>query len=111
MSLALPGLRNIFSTMQNVLALKTGGRLALAKGVHHALEDFRWMQENISTCPTWIAEVVPLPPVAEGHHNASGLGTGGIWFLVLTLPPTRVSLTQNLLYGSTDGQISSPLGW
>jgi hypothetical protein len=65
MSLALPGSRNIFSTMQNALASKTSGRLALNKGVHHALEDFRWMQENISTRPTWITEVVPLPPVAE----------------------------------------------
>jgi hypothetical protein len=80
MFLALPGSRNIFSTMQNVLALKTGGRLALDKGVHHALEDFRWMQENICTRPTRIAEVVPLPPVDEGHHNASGLGAGSIWF-------------------------------
>jgi hypothetical protein len=43
MPLALPGLRNIFSTMQNGLALKTGGRLALDKGVHHALEYFWWM--------------------------------------------------------------------
>jgi hypothetical protein len=80
MSLALPGLRNIFSTMQNALALKTGGHLALDKGVHHALKDFPWMQESISTHPTWIAEVVPLPPVAKGHHDASGLGAGGIWF-------------------------------
>jgi hypothetical protein len=66
--------------MQNVLASKTGGRLALDKGVHHALEDFRWMQENISTRPTRIAEIVPLPPVAKGHHDTSGLGAGGIWF-------------------------------
>ncbi len=73
--------------MQNTLALKTGGRLALDKDVHHALEDFRWMQENISTRPTWITEVVPLPPVAV------------------------VSLPHNLLYSGTDGQISSPLGW
>jgi hypothetical protein len=80
MSLALPGLCNIFSTMQNALALKTGDHLALDKGVHHALEDFQWMQENISTRPTRIAEVVPLPPVAKGHHNASGLGAGGNWF-------------------------------
>jgi hypothetical protein len=77
---ALPGSCNIFSTMPNELALKTGGRLALDKGVHHALEDFRWMQENISTHLTWIVEVVPLPPVAKGHHNASGLGAGGIQF-------------------------------
>jgi hypothetical protein len=79
MSLALPGSRSIFSTMQNALALKTGGRLALDKGVHYALEDFWWMQKNISTRLTWIAEVVPLPPVAKGQ-DASELGAGGIWF-------------------------------
>ena len=38
------------------------------------------MQENISTRPTWIAEVVLLPPVAKGHHDTSGLGAGSIWF-------------------------------
>ncbi len=80
MALALPGSRNIFSTMQNALAHKTGGRVALHKGVHDALEDFRWMHANISTRPTRIAELVPLPPVAEGHHDASGIGAGGIWF-------------------------------
>jgi hypothetical protein len=90
MSLALPGSRNIFITMQNALALKTGGGLALDKVVHHAFEDFRWMQENISTRPTQIAEVVPLPPVAKGHHDAFGLGASGIWFPVHTLPPTLV---------------------
>ncbi len=80
MSLALPGSRNIFSTMQNALTSKTGGRLALDKGVHHTLEDFRWVQENISTRPTWIGEVVPLLPVAKGHHDTLGLGAGRIWF-------------------------------
>ena len=99
MSLALPGSRNIFSTMQNALALKTGGRLALDKGVHHALEDFRWMQENISTRPTRIAEVVPLPSVAEGHHDASGLGAGGIWFPGPHLAPrTGFTSTQPLVW-------------
>ncbi len=50
------------------------------------------MQENISTCPTWIAEVVPLPPVAKGHHNASRLGAGGIWF------PVGFTSTQPLVF-------------
>jgi hypothetical protein len=80
-------MRNIFSTMQNALALITGGRLALDKVVHDALEDFRWMQENISTHPTRIAKVVPFPPVAEGHHNASRPGVGGIWFPCPHLAP------------------------
>ena len=80
MALALPVACNIFSTMQNALAHKTGGRVALHKGVHDALNDFRWIQQHISTRPTCIAELVPLHPVAEGHHDASGTGAGGIWF-------------------------------
>ena len=40
MALALPGARNIFSTMQNALTLKKGGRVTLHKGVHDALDDF-----------------------------------------------------------------------
>ena len=40
MAVALPGSRNVFSTMQNALAHKTGGRVALHKGVHDALDDF-----------------------------------------------------------------------
>jgi len=40
MALALPGARNIFSTMQNALTLKQKGRVALHKGVLDALDDF-----------------------------------------------------------------------
>ena len=89
MSLALPGSRNIFSTMQNAFSSTTKGRLALDKGVHHALNDFRWMHGNISTRPTCIAELVPLPPAAEGNHGASGLGAGGIWFTGSSLHPRQ----------------------
>jgi hypothetical protein len=87
MALALPGARNIFSTMQNALTLKKRGRVALHKGVHDALDDFRWMQKHISTRPTRLAELVPLPPVAEGHHDASGMGAGGIWFPSSNIAP------------------------
>ncbi|KAL3810349.1 hypothetical protein ACHAXA_003078 [Cyclostephanos tholiformis] len=77
MSLALPGSRNIFSTMQNALTSRTKGRVALHKGVHDALDDFRWLHRHISTRPTRIAELVPLQPVAEGHHDASATGAFG----------------------------------
>ena len=87
MALALPGARNIFSTMQNALSSKKGGRVALHKGVHDALDDFRWMHKHISTRPTRIAELVPLHPVAEGHHDASGTGAGGIWFPSSNITP------------------------
>ena len=78
MALALPGSRNIFSTMQHALATKVNGRIALKKEVHDALEDFRWMHNNISSRPTRIAEIIPLLPAAEGHHDASGIGAGGV---------------------------------
>jgi hypothetical protein len=57
------------------------------QGVQHAFEDFRWMHENISSQPTCIAKLVPMPTVAEGQHDASGLGAGGIWFPSSVLPP------------------------
>jgi hypothetical protein len=80
MSLALPGSRNMFSRLQNALTLKSGARVNLNKGVHQALDDFRWMARDITSRPTRIAELVPLSPSAEGHHDASGLGAGGVWF-------------------------------
>ena len=70
----------MFSHMQHALTNKLGTRVSLRKGVHHALEDFRWMLDNIASCPTRIAELVPLLSSAEGHHDASGAGAGGIWF-------------------------------
>jgi len=99
MALALPGARNIFSSMQNALSTQSKHRIALGKGVHDALDDFRWMHTNISTRPTRIAELIPLPPVAAGHHDALGKGAGGIWFPGAQLTPRE---------GYTS---SSPLVW
>jgi len=80
MSLALPGARHLFSHMQHAMSSKLKGRVALNKGVHGALEDFRWMLKDIESRRTRIAELVPLLPSAEGHHDASGHGAGGVWF-------------------------------
>jgi hypothetical protein len=71
MALALPGSRNIFSTMQHALTNKAKGQIALKKEVHNALDDFWWMHNNIATRPTRIAEIIPLLPAAEGHHDVS----------------------------------------
>ena len=87
MALALPGARHLFSHMQHALATKMGGRVALRKGVHHALDDFRWLLDNIASRPTRIAELVPLLSSAEGHHDASGSGAGGVWFPAAHLSP------------------------
>ena len=58
-----------------------GTRVSLRKGGYHALEAFRWMLDNIANRPTRIAELVSfLLLSAEGYHDASGGGAGGIWF-------------------------------
>ena len=89
MSLALPGARHLFSHMQHALSSKLKGRVALNKGVHDALDDFRWILNDIASRPTRIAELVPLLASAEGHHDASGKGAGGIWFPANELNPRQ----------------------
>ena len=80
MSLALPGARHLFSHMQLALSHKFGTRVALKKGVHQALDDFKLLLKDIEARPTRIAELVPLKNSATGHHDASGIGAGGVWF-------------------------------
>jgi hypothetical protein len=67
--------------MQHALKSKRGSRIALKKGVHQSITDFKWLLKNISTRPTRIAEVVPLLASAVGHHDASADGAGGVWFI------------------------------
>ena len=99
MSIALPGSRNLFGQLQKALTDRKGGRVTLKRGVHQALDDFRWLANDLSSRPTRIAELVPLNPVAEGHHDASGKGAGGIWFPGSGLVPRQgYNATQPLVW-------------
>ncbi len=80
MSLSLPGPCNIFSQLPAGLTASPVHCIILAKGVHDALDDFWWLAKELTARQTCIAELVPLAPIAEGHHDASGSGCGGIWF-------------------------------
>ena len=80
MSIALPGFRNMFGRLQNALSKGSKTRINLTKGVHQALDNFRWIAKDLTSRPTQLAELIPLAPVAEGHHDASGKGAGGVWF-------------------------------
>jgi len=81
MSVALPGSRNLFGRLQHALSSRpTAHRISLKRGVHQALDDFRWLVEDIEARPTRLAEVIPLNPIADGHHDASGAGAGGVWW-------------------------------
>ena len=80
MSLALPGSRNLFSQMQLALQQRFGARIALKKGVHQSLQDFKYLLDDIASRPTRIAELVPLKTSVVGHHDAAKGGAGGVWF-------------------------------
>ncbi|KAL7526950.1 hypothetical protein ACHAXR_005745 [Thalassiosira sp. AJA248-18] len=81
MSIAIPGSRNMFGRLQKALSDgQQSKRITLKKGVHQALDDFRWLAKDLATRPTRIGELIPLSPVADGHHDASGAGAGGVWY-------------------------------
>jgi hypothetical protein len=77
MSLALPGLRNIFSTRQNMLASMTGGRLALDKGVHligHGIggkvPQIKWHNSLKASC--WSKRRRSLITRSHSHSTSDG---------------------------------------
>ena len=98
MALALPGARHLFSHMQHALSNKLKTRVTLNRGVHDALEDFRWILKDLKRRPTRIAELVPLLAAAEGHHDASGKGAGGVWFPAKHLKPREGYKNQPVLW-------------
>jgi hypothetical protein len=89
MALALPGARSMFSHMQHALSTSQGTRIALRKGVHEALNDFRWMFNDITSRPTRIQELIPLSTSALGFHDSSGSAVGGVWFPHQSLHPRK----------------------
>ena len=78
MILALPGGVGCLSWLQETL--KTANkRVYLNQHFHDAIEDFKWLAEDISSRPTRLAEVVPEAPTLVGTVDASGTGMGGVW--------------------------------
>jgi hypothetical protein len=109
MALALPGARHIFSSMQNALSTQSKNRHALGNGVHDALANIQWMHSNISTRPTRIAELVPLPPV-WGTMTLRGRGPGGSGSQATTSHLVRATRPPPHLCGNMNGQHTSPPG-
>ena len=48
MALALPGSRGVFIQIQEALCHVKGKRVTLSTGVHEALEDFKWLAEDVA---------------------------------------------------------------
>ena len=60
MALALPGDRGLFSQIQESFCHFKGKRVTLSTGIHEALEDLKWLAEDVSNRHTRMYELVPL---------------------------------------------------
>ncbi len=107
MSVALPGLRNLFGCLQHALSCRQNKhRISLKRGVHQALDDFQRLVEELDSQPTRLAEVIPLGPVADGHHDVSGTGACGIWW-----PHNHLALRNGVVLGILcSGALNGPGG-
>jgi hypothetical protein len=84
MDLAIPGARGLFCSLQEALCHKLNNvaRVRLGRHVHAFLQDFRWLDDELVTCPTIMLEVVPsTKPGTRGVCDASKMGMGGVHFI------------------------------
>jgi hypothetical protein len=78
---AIPSGRYLFSVLQEATTkTDTQHKVRLTDAVHDALEDFRWIVTDLSTCPTHLYEWFPDKRYYLGACDASKAGMGGIWF-------------------------------
>lgn len=80
MELALPGLRGLFSTMQEALRHQTAARITLGQPQQDFLEDIRHLAEDLDQRPTHVQEIVPTAPTILGASDAAKPGMGGVVF-------------------------------
>ena len=81
LTLAIPGLKGLFSLLQAQLTGSTNNRTALTAGVHDTLADIRMLVNSMDDRPTRIREVVPTPAAAIGCADAAKPGMGGVFFI------------------------------
>jgi hypothetical protein len=66
--------------LQLALSKSKAGRIRLDRGVHDALDDFRWLADNLFDRPTRLYELVEQVPTLVGATDACGVGLGGVSF-------------------------------
>ena len=75
MIVAIPGGVGCMSWLQEQLK-GAGNRVYLNRRFKDAIDDFRWLAEDIARRPARIAELVPEPPTYVGTSNATRAGMG-----------------------------------
>ena len=81
MAIAIPGSRGLFSLLQEALRHRSDGRIRLSRGVHDCLDDFRFLDQDLTNRPTRLYEIVAQgTPEILGATDACGYGMGGVAF-------------------------------
>lgn len=80
MELAIPGLKGLFSTMQEALRHQTLARVALGQPQHAFLDDIRYLASDLDQRPTHVQELVASSPSILGACDAAKPGMGGVLF-------------------------------
>lgn len=78
MVIAIPGGLGCLSWLQERLR-NAPDRIYLNTQFKDAIDDFRWLADDIANRPTRIAEIIPEAPAYVGTCDASGRGMGGVW--------------------------------
>ena len=111
MALPLPGDRGLFSQMQEALCHVKGKRVILSPGVHDALDDFKWLAEDVAKRPTRMYKLVPLRPTVDGYHDASGYMCGGVVLPGPTATPRTLPPHPSAAQPSPHPTNSHPIVW
>lgn len=80
MVLAVPGLKGLFSLLQEALRHEDRKRIRLTTHMHDFLDDIRWLVRDLHNRPTRLREIVDTPPAAVGASDAAAAGMGGVIF-------------------------------
>ena len=111
MALALPGARGLFSQMQEALCRVKGKRVTLSPGVHDALDNFKWLAEDVAKRPTQMYELVPLRLTVDGYHDASKYMCGGVVLPGPTSTPRKLPPQPSAARPSPNPTGAHPIVW
>ena len=111
MALALPRARGLFSLMQEALCHVKGKRFTLSPGVHDALDNLKWLTEDVAKPPTRMYELIPIRPTLDGYHNASGYMCGGVVLPGPTTTPRKLPPHHRAARPSPNPTGAHPIVW
>ena len=97
--------------MQEALFHVKGKRVTLSPGVNDALDDFKWLVEDVAKRLTRMYDLVPLCPTLDGYHDASGYMYGGVVLPGPTATPRTLLLQPSDVRPSPKLMGAHPIVW